>query len=134
MIILSNSTAQTLAAGQSLTFDTVILHTGCAECHRNNSGSVGLVAKGAIYDVSFHANIGGVEAGDAQLSIVYEGSPLNETLMQRTTATAGDLDNVGADTGIKTCCCGSANVIVVNTGTTPINVGANPCLKIRRVA
>ena len=38
MIILSNSVAQTLAPGQSATFDTIILKTGKAECFRRNTG------------------------------------------------------------------------------------------------
>lgn len=37
MISLSNTTAQTLTPGQSITFNTVVLHTGCAECHRANT-------------------------------------------------------------------------------------------------
>ena len=57
MIELSNTTAQTIAPGQSLTFDTVILKSGCAETHRTNSGIVTLRAKCAIYEVHFAANI-----------------------------------------------------------------------------
>ena len=66
MISLSNTTAQTLTPGQSITFNTVVLHTGCAECHRANTSSVKLRAKG-IYDVHFSANIGATVAGAAQL-------------------------------------------------------------------
>ena len=36
MIQVSNSTTQTLAPGQSLTFDSVLLKSGCAEAHRVN--------------------------------------------------------------------------------------------------
>ena len=38
MIELSNTTAQTIAPGQALTFDSVILQGGIAESHRTNSG------------------------------------------------------------------------------------------------
>lgn len=38
MIELSNTADQVLTAGQSITFDKVLLKTGCAECHRANTG------------------------------------------------------------------------------------------------
>ena len=53
MIELSNTAAQTIAPGQSLTFDTVLLKTGCAEAHRNNSGIVTLEADCAVYEIHF---------------------------------------------------------------------------------
>lgn len=136
VIVLSNTIAQTLAPGQSLTFDTVIMHTGCAECYRKNSGSVILRAQNAIYECQFGANIGSTTAAtDAQLALELDGSPLLETTMISVTTTAGDLNKVSCDTAIKTCGCGGANsVTVVNTGTTTINIGANSCLFVKRVA
>lgn len=135
MIVLSNTVAQTLAPGQAMTFDTEVLHTGCAECHRNNSGAVIFRANGAIYECKFGANIGSTEVGDAQIALVVNGAPLLETTMIHTTATAGDLNRVSCDTAVKTCCgTGGESVTVVNTGTTTVNVGANPCLFIKRVA
>ena len=35
---LSNTTAQTVAAGQALTFNAVVLNMGSGEFHRENSG------------------------------------------------------------------------------------------------
>lgn len=136
MIVLSNTIAQTLAPGQSLTFDTVVLHTGCGECHRANSGSVNLRANQGIYECQFRANIGAETAGDAaQIALDLDGSPLLETTMISTTAAADDLNNVCCQTAVKTCCCGGNDTITVtNTGTTTITVGANPCLYIKRVA
>ena len=135
MIELSNTNAQVLAAGQSVIFDTVLLHTGCGECHRNNSASVNLAQRNAIYEVSFNANIGGVAAGDAQLAITLDSSPLQETTGIVVTAAAGDLMNVAGSTFVKTCCCNAANTILLtNTGTTDINVGVNGRLSIKRVA
>ena len=135
MIELSNTNAQVLAAGQSVIFDTVLLHTGCGECHRNNSASVNLAQKNAIYEVSFNANIGGTAAGEAQLAITLDGSPLQETTGKTVTATAGDLRSVSGATFVKTCCCNGANTILLtNTGTTEINVDANSRLSIKRVA
>ena len=136
MIELSNTNAQVLAAGQSATFDTILLHTGCAECHRNNSSAIYLTQRNAIYEISFNCNIGGVAAGDAEIGITLDGAPLQETVSVRTTATAGDLDNVAAATFVKTFCCGmpNATVLLTNTGTTEINVGANPRLSVKRIA
>lgn len=135
MIELSNTNAQILAAGQSALFDTVILHTGCAECHRQNSGTINLTQKNAIYEVSFNCNIGGVAAGDGQISITLDGSPLPETTALTVIAAAGDLVNVSGETFVKTCCCGNFGAILLtNTGTTDINLGASPRLTVRRIA
>lgn len=135
MIILTNSIAQTIAPGQSATFDNVVLKTGRAECHRNNSGSINLCCSDAMYDIICTANIGSTEAGGvAQMAIVYDASPLLETTMISTTTAAGDLNNVGCNTSVKKCCCNFGTVTLVNTGETSINIGANPCLKVRRVA
>lgn len=135
MIELTNSTDQTLAPGQSATFDTVILHTGCAECHRNNSGSISLTQNNAIYEVSFNCNIGATAAGDGTIGITLDGSPLTETNSIVVTAAAGDLQNVSASTFVKTCCCGNGdNVLLTNNGTTSINLGANPRLSVKRIA
>ena len=134
MIVLSNSVAQTLAPGQSATFDTVVLKAGNAECFRPNSGAVRLRFNDSIYEASFGANIGATEAGDAQIAIFYDGSPMLETTMISATATAGDLNNVYRKTPVKNCCCNSGAVTIVNTGTTTVTIGANPLLYVRRVA
>lgn len=136
MIELSNTNAQVLAAGQSLNFDTILLHTGCAECHRNNSGSINLTQRNAIYEISFNCNIGATTAGEtAQIGITVDGSPLQETNAITVTAVAEDLQNVSATTFIKTCCCSTANTILLtNTGTTEINVGIYPRLSVKRIA
>lgn len=135
MIALTNSTNQVLAAGQSATFDIVILHTGCAECHRKNSGSINLTKSNATYRISFNANIGGTAEGPAQIGITLDGSPLSETNCIVTTAAAGDLDTAAASTFVKTCCCGNpGTILLTNTGTTEINIGENPNLNVERVA
>lgn len=135
MIVLSNTNAQVLAAGQSATFNAVILHTGLGECYRQNSGSVNLVQNNAVYYVSYNCNIGGTAAGDVQIALSLDGAPLSETTQKVVTATAGDLEGVSANTFIKTCCHGFAGVITLtNTGTTEINLDANPKLSVKRVA
>lgn len=131
MISLSNTTAQTLTPGQSITFNTVLLHTGCGECHRANTSSVKLRAKG-IYDVHFSANIGATAPGAAQLSIRLSGDTLNESTMISTTAAAGNLNSVATAIPVRNCCDDYDRITVTNTGTTTVTVGANPVLFITR--
>lgn len=137
MIELSNTNAQTLQAGQSVNFDTILLHTGCAECHRNNSSSINLTQRNAIYEISFNCNIGATTADEiGQIGITIDGSPLPETNAIVVTSAAGDLANVSASTFIKTCCCGNVanTILLTNTGTTEINIGVYPRLSVKRIA
>ena len=137
MLILSNSSEQTVAPGQAVTFDTVILHTGCAEVYRQNIPSlVVLCARNAIYELEFSGNIGSTEAStQAQLNFETDKAPLSETTMISTTVAAGDLNNVSTGTRLKTfgCCGVNDSITLVNTGTTSVNI-TNPCLRIKRVA
>ena len=90
MIELSNTIAQTVAVGQSITFDTTLLKTGCAECHRRNTGSVKLCAKNAIYQVNFNANVTGATAATpVQLNIQLGGDTIPESTMIFGTVNAG---------------------------------------------
>ena len=134
MIELSNTAAQTIAPGQSLTFDTVLLKTGCAEAHRSNSGIVTLKADCAVYEIHFAANISATAAGTAQLAISLDGEPLIETTMINTITTAGDPDNAATATLVKTGCGCCGKISVTNTGTTSVIVSANPALFVKRVA
>lgn len=134
MIELSNTIAQTIAPGQSITFDTVILKTGCAETHRTNSGIVTLRAKCGLYEVRFSANISGTAAGPVQLAIELDGEPIAETTMISTVTTAGDPNNVSADTFIRTDCGCCGRVTVVNTGTADVVVSPNPAFLVKRIA
>lgn len=134
MIELSNTAAQTIAPGQSLTFDTVLLKTGCAEAHRTNSGIVTLKADCAVYEIHFAANISATAAGTAQLAISLDGEPLIETTMINTISTAGDPDNAATATLVKTGCGCCGKISVTNTGTTSVIVSANPALFVKRVA
>ena len=134
MIELSNTAAQTIAPGQSLTFDTVLLKTGCAEAHRSNSGIVTLKADCAVYEIHFAANISATAAGAAQLAISLDGEPLIETTMINTISTAGDPDNAATATLVKTGCGCCGKISVTNTGTTSVIVSANSALFVKRVA
>lgn len=132
MIILSNDTEQTLAPGQSMTFNTVIVQAGHAECHRRNTGSVKMRCTG-VYDIDFGANITGTAAGAVELSIQLGGTTMPETTMIVTPAAAGDFFNVSRSTSIKNCCGDYDTVTITNTSdTATVVVGVNPILKIRR--
>lgn len=133
MIEVSNSAAQTIQPGQSLTFDTNVLKTGCDTSHRLNSGTVTLKAKCAIYELHFSANISSTAAGTAQLAISLDGEPLPETTMINSIGTAGDPENAATSTLVRTdgCCCG--RISVTNTGTNPVIVSASPSLFVKRV-
>lgn len=134
MIELSNTAAQTIAPGQSLTFDTVILKTGCAEAHRTNSGIITLKADCAVYEIHFAANISATAAGTAQLAIALDGEPLVETTMINSIGTAGDPENAATATLVKTGCGCCGKISVTNTGTTSVIVSANPAFFVKRVA
>lgn len=131
MIVLSNSTEQTLLPGQSITFDTVKLHSGCGECHRPGSSAVKMRCQG-IYEIAFSGNIGGTVAGPVQLSIEVGGEVLTETTMISTAGAVGDLNNVSTETRVRNCCGDYDKVTVTNTGTSDVVVGANSALVVGR--
>ena len=134
MIVLSNTTAQTIAPGQSLLFNDVVLNTGCGECHRRNTGSVKMRANG-VYDVNFAANIASATAGNpVQLTLTLGGSRLPETTMISTPAAANAFNSVSTQTYVKNCCGDYDRISVTNTGTAAVIVGANPVFTVRRVS
>lgn len=137
VIVLSNTIAQTIQPGQSLTFNAKILHTGCGECYRDGSGAVGLRSANGIYNCAFKANIASeTTALPIQLALSINGSPLLETTMISTPETANVFNNVSCETAVSTCCCngGTGSITVTNTGVNPVVVDANPSLYIKRVA
>ena len=134
MIQVSNTTAQTLAPGQSLTFDSVLLKSGCAESHRTNSSVVNLKSRCGIYEVHFTGNVSATAANPVQLAIRLDGETLPETVMYEEITTAGVGQNVAAATLIRTDCDCSGRVSVTNIGTTTVEVLPNVSFFIKRVA
>lgn len=132
MIVLTNTSDQALAPGQSVTFNQVVLKTGCAEYFRLGSSSVCLRASG-IYDIRFGANVGGAAGVPVQLQIEIGGSPIADSIMISTPSAEGDLNNVAKDIPIKSACGCPENVTVTNTGTEAITIGAYPSLYISRI-
>lgn len=140
MVQVTNTAAQTVLPNQEVLFNDRIGNCGCCGCGseywRNGSGAIWLKCPGT-YEISFSANIGGTVAGAAALAIQVGGQTLPETVMEVTTAAAGDLTNVATTTYFKFCGWGGGNVTVENVGTTDatdttLNVEA-PNLTVRRV-
>lgn len=132
MVVLSNTTEQTLLPGQSLTFNLLKAHSGCGECARSG-GPLGLKYAGT-YMISFHGNVTGATAAlPVELSISVGGAPLSETEMIYTPAAANAVGNVGTLTYFQTCGSGN-NVTVTNTGENPIIVSPNTALAVIRTA
>lgn len=137
MIILSNTAEQTLAPGQSITFNKVIKHTGDGECYGRDPASVTLRKRGCnvSYEIHFNANVSGPTAATpVQLSIQTGGVTLPETTMISVPAAVGDFNNVATATSVGNCCDQYNRVTVTNTGANSIIIGANPNLFIKRTS
>lgn len=134
MIELTNSVAQVVQPGQSVAFNTVVLHTGCGECYRRNTPSIKLRANG-IYEVAFSGNItGSTAATPVQLGIALGGIALPETVMVSTPATANAFSNVATSTFVQNTCGDFDRVTVVNSGTEPVTISANMKFSVRRLS
>lgn len=135
MILLTNSTAQTLAPGESVSFDTVLIKTGFGECHRKGSNAVKL-HHGGVYEIHFNANVGGTVADSAVgLTIMLGDERLTETGMVSVPAIANtEYNNVAATTAVRNCCCDYDRITVMNTAATTILIDANPALLIHQIS
>lgn len=132
MLVLSNSTPQILAPGESLIFDTIVFKANeCLCCHRKNSPSVKLMTKGRKYKVDFHANIGPSGAAEStSLILRNEGDNLPETLMIAPAIADGTFANVSTGTIVANCCCERARITVTNNGLNAVTVAAGSSLVI----
>lgn len=148
MIVLSNSAAQVIPVGGTVTFNLEVAHTGCdengcrgAEYHRQGSGVVRLRGRNnrcnqkSIFDLSFNGNVTSGTAGtEVQLAMAIDGTPLAETTMIETIGTADSYQNLGARTYLSVCPGEDVTLTVVNTGSTALTLDANAALTARRVA
>lgn len=134
MIELTNTSAQVIQPGQSVAFNTVVLHTGCGECYRRNTPSVKLRANG-IYEIAFSGNVASATAATpVQLALALGGIGLPETVMVSTPATANTFNNIASSTFVQNTCGDYDRVTVINTGTTPVTLSANMKLSVRRLS
>lgn len=130
MIVLSNTTAQTVEPGQDILFDRVVRKCGCGTCHRDGSASVKMCKKG-LYAIHFSGNIDGATAdAPAQLAIQTGGETLPETTM---ISSATGVNNVATMTYLKNCCCDFDRLTVSNTGTVAITVSPNTSFAVAEV-
>lgn len=129
MIVLSNGAAQTIQPGEAAELDRVTFRSGCGEAYYAGTGPARI--RCGIYALEFTGNVGGAPATQPNLAIAVDGVPLRETTMAATTALDTDVFNVHASTRWRNCY-GGATVTVVNTGTTPVTLAANPALVIER--
>ena len=136
MLSLTNSNSQTPLSGQALTFDTVLLKTGCAECYQQDTGAATLIVKNAIYEIDFSSVVSAAATGDVQAVIGINGTPVKYSLMQSTIATAGNTQMISRKIRIKTCCCsGGINISIINQSEAAVEPEfINPILNIKRVA
>lgn len=136
MLVLSNTLDQTIAANAPLVFNTEIIRTGSGcNCNSRGINRIPHVSAG-VWEVEFHGNIGATtETTEVSLAIAVDGVILPETRMDSSSEAAGEINNVSAATIIKIngCKCTSAAVTVVNVGTVPVNIEANPALILKRI-
>lgn len=132
MIVLTTTTDQTVQVGQPIVFDNVVMNTGCA-CHRANSPSAKIIGRGK-YMIHFNANVGSNTADtEASVTLRDSGENIVGTNMIHMTEGAGDLNHVGVAMPINNCCWRYGTITAVNTGTTPLNVGAGASLVITKL-
>ena len=132
MLLLSNFDTQIIQPGQSVIFNETLLNTNGCCCNRHTRNSAKLCSRGA-YEVSFTGNVSGDAGTQANLAIALGGEIRPETTMTATITAAGDVFNVSATTLVNKCCCDFDRITVVNTGTTPVTLAANPSLAIHKV-
>lgn len=128
MVVLSNTTEQTLQPGQAISFDNLVTSAGCGETARSG-GPLGLRFTNTIYEVSFDANVTGTTTDPVQLSIAIGGSALPETTAIYTPAAANAVGHIGNSTYVRTRSGLSNQVTVINSGANPIVVSPNASLK-----
>lgn len=137
MLVVSNTTEQTLAPGQAMTFDAITWQSPKCGCNRNEffrMGTSNVRVSPGVYDVEFHANVTGATAAlPVQLAIALDGSPLPTTTAISTPSAANAVNNVSGGTiaGIELPT-GGGQFTLVNNGVNPIIVSPNTTLKVVR--
>lgn len=133
MIVLSNTTAQTLKPGQSLIFDNTVIRSGCAEYHSDHSSSV-LILKPGMYEIHFTGNVAGIEdESTLRLGIRVGSNTLSETTMMKTVCHKEHYSNVAAATIVRCDTKGKA-IGVTNIGAVPIVIAPHSSIFVKRVA
>lgn len=133
MIVLCNTTAQTLKPGESLIFDNTVIQSGCAEHHSDHSSSV-LILKPGIYEIHFTGNIAGIEdESTLRLGLRVGSNTLSETTMMKTVCHKEHYSNVAAATIVR-CESKGKDIGVTNIGAAPIVIAPHSSIFVKRVA
>ena len=133
MIVLCNTTAQTLKPGESLIFDNTVIQSGCAEYHSDHSSSV-LILKPGMYEIHFTGNVAGIEdESTLRLGIRAGSNTLSETTMMKTVCHKEHYSNVAAATIVRCETKGKA-IGVTNIGAVPIVIAPHSSIFVKRVA
>lgn len=133
MIVLCNTTAQTLKPGESLIFDNTVIQSGCAEHHSDHSASV-LILKPGIYEIHFTGNVAGIEdESTLRLGIRVGSNTLSETTMMKTVCHKEHYSNVAAATIVR-CEAKGKDIGVTNIGAAPIVIAPHSSIFVKRVA
>lgn len=133
MIVLSNTTAQTLTPGESLIFDNTVIQSGCAEHHADNSSSV-LMLKPGMYEIHFTGNVAGIEdESTLRLGIRVGSNTLSETTMMKMACVKEYYSNVASVTIVR-CETKGKDIGVTNIGAVPIVIAPHSSIFVKRVA
>lgn len=135
MIELTDLGVQTVLASDNVLFEKKLVHSGCAERHREGSGIITLTKPGR-YRVTFSGNIAvptGGTVGEVLLALSLDGETLVGTIMRAVPADELQYFNVSVDRLVDVFCGSSATVAVENPGTVPVSVD-NPLITVVRVA
>lgn len=134
MMELTNSAALTVAAGETVIFDTILFRCGCDTCTRTGTGSIKMRQNG-LYEVRFTGNVATTDAaGTAQLSLELGGIVLPTGTILSQTATAGAANAVERTLYEVNCCGDYSRVTLVNTGTVPVTISPGAVLSVRKVS
>lgn len=133
MIVLCNTTAQTLKPGESLIFDNTVIQSGCAEYHSDHSSSV-LMLKPGMYEIHFTGNVAGIE-DDSTTKVAVRVGPntLSETTMMKTVRFKEHYSNVAAATIVR-CGAKGMDIGVANIGAAPVVIAPQSSIFVKRVA
>lgn len=133
MIVLCNTTAQTLKPGESLIFDNTVIQSGCAEYHSDHSSSV-LMLKPGMYEIHFTGNVAGIE-DDSTTKVAVRVGPntLSETTMMKTVRLKDHYSNVAAATIVR-CGAKGMDIGVSNIGAVPVVIAPQSSIFVKRVA
>ncbi len=134
MIELINTAVQMVLAGQSVVYNAVAVHSGCAERHRQGSAQITLTKPGR-YLITFSGNIAiptGGTVGEISLGLSQDGEILGGSLMRVTPAAVEEYFNVSTQHYVDVFCNCCVNVSVENTSDQPILVD-NPNFTAVRV-